>query len=177
MKKRKPQISVKDGYGDVVRGLENLYDVMVDMYGKISVYHDVRRFWEYDEKGEFYYLPITEYMKTLTLLDLSLSIYEDYKVGGHHDVLGKCTKLVYRLTLDVMRILGIEVKNKRLRYYDYISSVPPLEFVVGIKSEDYYVYDTIGAAKPKDAEDTHLSRFLDTAKRLMDLLDDKTKEE
>lgn len=177
MNRKDLQIIVESKYEDVVVKLEDLYRKMAKIYGGDSVYYEVMESWDYDVKNGCRQLPDKQLMKALTLLDLSLSIYEDYRVGGHHDIMEKCTKLVCRLTLEVMKKFGIKVKSKRLRYYDYISSVPPWEFVVGIESEDYYVYDTIGAAKPKDNKDTHLSKFIDAAKRLMDLLDNKTEEE
>lgn len=180
MKKRELQIRIEDRYRDVVRWLEDLYNVMVDVYGESSVYHDVRRFWEYDEKDESHCLPITEYMKILTLLDLSLSIYEDYRVGGHHDTMQDRTKLVYRPTLGVMERFGFKIKERRLRYYDYLSSVKPWEIAECIKCNDYNVYNTIGKSMPQPDEDgkheSDLNGFLDAVRGLMDLLEDETKE-
>lgn len=180
MNRKDLQIIVESKYEDVVVKLEDLYRKMAKIYGGDGVYYEVMESWDYDVKNGCRQLPDKQLMKALTLLDLSLSIYEDYRVGGHHDTMRDCTKLVYRLTLDVMEKFGIEVKERRLRYYDYLSSVKPWEIAECIKCNDYNVYNTIGKSMPQpDGDGKHesdLNGFLDAVRRLMDLLEDKTKE-
>lgn len=181
MENKKLQIIVERKYENVVIKLEDLYRKMAKIYGDDSVYCEVMEFWDYDVENGCRQLPNTKLIKTLTYLDLSLSIYEDYRVGGHHDTMQDCTKLVYRLTLDIMERFGIKIKEKRLRYYDYLSSVKPWEIAEYIKCNDYNVYNTIGKSMPQpDGDGEHesdLNGFLDAVRRLMDLLGDKTKEE
>ena len=181
MNRKDLQIIVESKYEDVVVKLEDLYRKMAKIYGGDSVYYEVMESWDYDVENRCRQLPDKQLMKALTLLDLSLSIYEDYRVGGHHDTMRDCTKLVYRLTLDVMEKFGIEVKERRLRYYDYLSSAKPWEIIECIKYSDYNVYNTIGKTMPQPDGggecDSDLDGFLDTTRRLIGLVEDKTKEE
>lgn len=170
------QKQVKELYGKLVDSLEYLYRVM-DLSGKEGyIYQEVMDFWEFNKCGGYPYLPRTKLMKILTYLDLSLAIYEDYPVAGEHSFICDCTKLVYRLTLDVMEKFGVKVKDKRLRYYDYLSAVNAEVHIKGLRAEDYYVSNTIGYKGNDDAK-SDLDRFLEDAKGLMDLLNDKNMEE